>query len=236
MCCIFLRSFYGEDCCQYHRTGPNPCLKSICKTLKKCPESLRKVVKSNRGDRRSLLAKYRWGVAKCQVCKEYVNIRCHKCYFQPAEKERRRQRPIHCRFRTLSCIHFSHFEFSVSFSFTNSFHTFLSQPVYQVALKARYDRWRREESSSLLRFASTFLLLDCFRQSASGHLYQRESSTLLPTNSRLFSNALKIHFWNTRVRYDLFCTEKHFNLFGRLFFNSFFNLFFNPLLNPNLEP
>lgn len=128
------------------------------------------------------------------------------------------------------------FQFSVSFSFTNSFHTFLSQPVYQVVLKARYDRWRREESSSLLRFASTFLLLDCFRQSASGHLYQRESSTLLPTNFRLFSNALKIHFWNTRVRYDLFCTEKHFNLFGRLFFNSFFNLFFNPLLNPNLEP
>ena len=92
MCCIFLRSFYGEDCCQYHRTGPNPCLKSICKTFKKCPESLRKVVKSNRGDRRSLLAKYRWGVAKCQVCKEYVNIKCHKCCFQPAEKERRRAR------------------------------------------------------------------------------------------------------------------------------------------------
>ena len=92
MCCIFLRSFYGEDCCQYHRTGPNPSLKSICKTFKKCPEFLRKVVKSNRGDWRSLLAKYRWGVAKCQVCKEYVNIRCHKCCFQLAEKERRRAR------------------------------------------------------------------------------------------------------------------------------------------------
>ena len=221
MCCIFLRSFYGEDCCQYHRTGPNPCLKSICKTFKNCPESLRKVVKSNRGDRRSLLAKYRWGVAKCQVCKEYVNIRCHKCYFQPAEKERRRQRPIHCRFRTLSCIHFSHF---------NSLFLLVLLILFILFWVNQFIRWRREESSSLLRFASTFLLLDCFRQSASGHLYQRESSTLLPTNFRLFSNALKIHFWNTRVRYDLFCTEKHFNLFGRLFFNSFFNLFFQSAL------
>ena len=29
---------------------------------------------SNRGDRRSIVAKYRWGVAKCPVCGEYVNI------------------------------------------------------------------------------------------------------------------------------------------------------------------
>ena len=43
------------------------------------PNSLRKSKTAtrknqNRGDRRSIVAKYRWGVAKCQVCGEYVNI------------------------------------------------------------------------------------------------------------------------------------------------------------------
>ena len=43
------------------------------------PNSLRKSKTAtrknqNRDDRRSIVAKYRWGVAKCQVCGEYVNL------------------------------------------------------------------------------------------------------------------------------------------------------------------
>ena len=64
MCCVCLRSFYGEAYYRCHWSRPNPCVNLFAKRTKHFPEFLKEVEnnhkkESNRGDRRSIVAKYR---------------------------------------------------------------------------------------------------------------------------------------------------------------------------------
>lgn len=48
--------------------------------------------RSHGGDRRTAEVKHRCGVAECNACAKFVELRTHNCYIQPVEEEMRRRR------------------------------------------------------------------------------------------------------------------------------------------------
>ena len=87
-CTACYRSFFGEDCYEYHLFRQAPGKKSICESFKKCPDCC-KVIKTNDGKKRApkkgAPQKHKCGIAECHNCRKFVDITTHQCYIQPLD-------------------------------------------------------------------------------------------------------------------------------------------------------
>ena len=85
------RKFYGNDCYTYHLMCSQQ-KKSVCDTVKKCPECCKQVRTRSRkvkrgGDIKSNSFSHKCGMDKCSNCKQLVEVALHQCYIQPVKPE-----------------------------------------------------------------------------------------------------------------------------------------------------
>ena len=66
--------------------------KSVCDTVKKCPECCKQVRTISRkvkrgGDRKSNNFSHKCGMDNCNNCKQFVEVALHQCYIQPVNPD-----------------------------------------------------------------------------------------------------------------------------------------------------
>ena len=74
------RSFKGQACFEAHRRKTSKDKPSVCCTVKKC-QSCKKQVSGKE------LKYHKCWHSRCPSCKEYVDLKTHKCYIQPVRME-----------------------------------------------------------------------------------------------------------------------------------------------------
>ena len=79
VCHLCHRKFFGDQCYNYHLQRRSLRLKSICDSLKKCPDC-RHVYELDDKVRRAPAHKCGWG--ECHICEKNVHVATYQCYIQ----------------------------------------------------------------------------------------------------------------------------------------------------------
>ena len=84
VCHLCHRTFFGDQCYNYHLQRRSLRLKSICDSLKKCPDCRHVYepdLKARHGGGRRVPA-HKCGWGECHICEKNVHVATHQCYIQ----------------------------------------------------------------------------------------------------------------------------------------------------------